>query len=444
MMTHTPRVLFLALTNDVGANRVVGAMAASGMTCGVVSPPGFYSARSALVSRHFRLPRQPGLWLGMLAVARRLEQAAAAWRPDWIIPLDDMASWQLRSLATAAGTSTELRNLIVTSLGDVSGYRAAVSRADLLTLAVKLGVRVPRSLPAGSVAEAVAGAAVIGYPLMLKFEHTCGGAGVLRIETQDALIDALQTAGLGPERSLKALRIATKRLVWRRAGLVGLDSPAAGVQAVVEGKLALRTVAAVGGRVLAGVNFAAVAVHPEPTGASTVLKPIDHPEMEQATAKIIARLGASGLLSFDFLLSAHDNSASLIEMNGRPVGSAHLGARVGHDVCGALAAHIAGRPLPADAHTAVPDMEIALFPKELERDPASSRLAPGSGVLHDVPWEDPPVVAAYRERLRRLHPLRMVEIDRALSMRPWQLRADGHSPVASVAPADGLAQRTAT
>jgi hypothetical protein len=192
------------------------------------------------------------------------------------------------------------------------------------------------------------------------------------------------------------------------------------------------------------MNFVAVAVHPEPTGASTVLKPIDHPEMEQATAKIIGRLGASGLLSFDFLLCARDNSASLIEMNGRPVGSAHLGARVGHDVCGALAAHVAGRPLSAEAHGPAPDIEIALFPKELERDPASWRLAPGSGVVHDVPWEDPPVIAAYRARLKQLHPLRMVEIDRALSARPWTPRVDGKSPTASVGPAAGLAQRAVT
>ncbi len=413
-MTAPARILFLALTNDVGANRVVGAMAAAGLDCGVMSPPGFFSAASAFASATFTLPQQRGLWLAMPVVARRLAAVMDSWRPDWIIPLDDMATWQLRSLAVGRRVRADVARLIITSLGDPNGYRAAVSRGDLLDLASRLGVRVPRSRAASSIHEAIAHAAGIGYPLMLKLEHTCGGAGVQRIDDAEQLIGAMQAAGLGTGHAAKKLRTMAKLLVWRAAGLTDLDAAPAGVQACVEGRLALRTVAAVEGRVLAGVNFSAVSVHPEPTGASTVLRPIDHPEMERAAAKIVKALGASGLLSFDFLISPKDNSAALIEMNARPVGSAHLGARIGHDVCGALAAHIAGRPIPTETTASVPDLEIALFPKELERDPASVRLAPGSAVLHDVPWDDAPVIAAYRDWLAARHPTRMAEIDRQL------------------------------
>jgi biotin carboxylase len=418
MVVPKPRVLFLALTNDVGANRVVAAMAATGLETAVVSPPGFYSARVSANSRHFPLPKQRGFWLAMLSVARRLEKAVAEWRPDWVIPLDDMASWQLRSLALAPGTSPALCKVITTSLGDVAGYNAAVSRAELLRVAAELGVRVPQSLPVFSIADAQVCAAQIGYPLMLKFEHTCGGAGVVPIATPEALAVAMRAAGLGSHRDFKRLRTAAKLFVWRRAGLKGLDAPPAGLQAMVTGQLAMRTVAAVGGRVLAGVNFAALHVHPQPTGASTVIRPIEHPEMERATAKIVAQLGASGFLSFDFLLSHEDSGAFLIEMNGRPVGSVHLGARIGHDVCGALAAYISGRPIAARHHTLVPDLKIALFPKELERDPSSAYLRPSPGILHDVPWDDPLVVAAYMEWLRRVHPDRIGEIECLLARAP--------------------------
>ncbi len=47
---------------------------------------------------------------------------------------------------------------------------------------------------------------------------------------------------------------------------------------------------------------------------------------------------------------------------------------------------------------------IALFPKEMQRDPASACLSPGAAHLHDVPWDEPRVLAAYRDRLVRRHP----------------------------------------
>ena len=170
------------------------------------------------------------------------------------------------------------------------------------------------------------------------------------------------------------------------------------------GKLALRTVACREGRILAGITFAAEQLDPPTTGSSTVLHRIDHPEIDEAVRLITKVLGCSGFLSFDFLVSP-DGSASLIELNARPVGSGHLGVRFGHDVYGGWLAQFAGfDSKKPEAPVLDPARMIALFPKEMQRDPASACLSPGAAHLHDIPWHEPHVLAAYRDRLVRRHP----------------------------------------
>ncbi len=60
---------------------------------------------------------------------------------------------------------------------------------------------------------------------------------------------------------------------------------------------------------------------------------------------------------------------------------------------------------------------MALFPKELARDPAAPHLA-ASDVLHDVPWDEPAIVEAYRARLLARHPGAGPAVARAIGPRP--------------------------
>jgi hypothetical protein len=55
-----------------------------------------------------------------------------------------------------------------------------------------------------------------------------------------------------------------------------------------------------------------------------------------------------------------------------------------------------------------------------------ARVKPGAAALHDVPWDDAPVIAAYRDWLAARHPTRMDEIDRVLRA----ATAKGASPTA--------------
>ncbi|RYC32666.1 hypothetical protein D3273_08040 [Lichenibacterium minor] len=389
MSLGQPRILFLTLSDDVGSERIVCEMGRLGAACAVMGRADAMAARSLRVSHHHRLPSRGGLWAAALGVGRGLAATASEWKPDAVVPLDDMAAGVLRDLATAPRTGAGVRLLLERSLGDPRHYRTACSRARLIEAAAALGLRVPAQRPAGDAAGAA-----LGFPLMVKREGTCGGTGVALVRDDAELASAVRAA---------ARRAGVKRALRRLVGFrPDRDGAAVTLQAHVAGTLAMRTVACDRGRVLDGISFAAESLDPPVTGSSTVVRPIDHPEMAEAAVRLAAALGLSGFASFDFIV-APDGAAHLIEMNARPIGSGHLGRRFGHDLYGAWL-----RALPGSVEAvapAVPDApcRVALFPKELRRDPGSPLLA-APDAFHDVPWDEPAIVEGYRASVLARHP----------------------------------------
>ncbi len=405
-MTDRPlRIAFLTLTNDDGSDRIVSHMGREGAECAVIGPGNAFAARSRAVSCHAVLPSRGGAWVAARFAQRRIEALAATFAPDLVVPLDDMASHLLRGIAEARRTGESLRTLIARSLGRPEGYAVASSRERIIALAARLGIPTPAQRAAVDRAGAIEAAAALGYPVVLKREQSCGGKGVAVAE--DA--EALQTAFRSAERTA-----LLKRTVQLALGLGGGASGSLTLQAFVPGTLAMHTVACVDGRVLDGVSFGAERLHPATVGSSTMLRPLDHPAMAAAAGRLVAALGCSGFVSFDFMLT-ETGEALLIEMNPRPIASGHLGRLVGHDIYGAMAAHLRGRPAPRSPGRTNATGSIALFPKELDRDPRGLCFAAGSGVLHDVPWDEPAVLAAYRDRLLAAHPAHAPAIGRLLA-----------------------------
>jgi hypothetical protein len=398
-----PRALFVALANDVGMDRLPAALAKLGAACALISPPGFYCAQTRFIERHFTLPRHYGMWLGTAFARKQLNNAIATWHPDIVVPLDDVASNLLRRLAIGAPHGSRLRSLIETSLGAEAGYAAASSRAELMHVASRAGVRLPRFHIVADRATALRTAAEWGYPVVLKAEHTCGGNGVAIVSDAQALHTAL-TARTGPGPAWRWLRRAGRDWMWMLSGVIDGPRSAPVMQSLIQGVPAMRTVAAWKGHVLTGVSFVAEQVNPAPTGASCVVRHIDHPEMEAAVRRLVEVLGCSGFVSFDFMLDQRREFCYLIEMNPRPIGTTHLGRLFGYDIAAALMAQLQGKPLPFTPMTAPSGQLIALFPKELERDPFAIERLKSSMTLHDVPHDDPAVVAAYLKRLSHIHP----------------------------------------
>ena len=427
MTDSQPRILFLSLSDDAGCERIVSHMAGRGAACAVMARPGSVAARPGGVTRRFALPGRGGPLAAAFGLSRRLEAAATSFAADAVVPLDDFAAATLRDIALAPRTGAGLRALLARSLGDPAHYRTSGSRDLLIVAAASLGIRTPRQARAEDLDGARAAGAAIGYPLMMKREATCGGAGVALVRTEPDL-----AAAFGPAARRARAKRAGRRLFGFRP--VPQSAPIT-LQAHVAGRLALRTVACRDGRVLAGMSFAAERLNPPVTGSSTVVRPLVHPEIEAAASRLVAALGCSGFVSFDFIV-ADDGAAYLIEMNARPVGSGHLGPLFGHDVYGAW---LSGFPGFRDAAPPPPDAPspraVALFPKEMLRDPESPDLVPGAGLYHDVPWHEPDVVAHYGATLARHHP----EAAESLGRR---LRLAGRPAVPAPAPRlwPGLAQ----
>ncbi len=409
-----PRVLFLSLTNDVGSQRPVAEMGRLGCECGVLSPPGFHCAETRFVAQHFPLPRHFGLWFGIFWVRSRLERIARSWRPSLIAPLDDVSVWLLRALVQDRRTSQQLRRLLEMSFGPPVAYPAARSRASFTQFARKIGVRAPKSVAADA-ANAVEAASEIGFPLALKLEGSCGGFGVKIARDPAELRARIDDAGYGRwgflrlRRSfLKRVKEIARRVVWRLAGLPSIPVATYELQEFISGAAAMRVVSAWRGQVLDGVSFLAERVNPPPFGPSTVIRHIDNAEMEESARRLTEALGLSGFACFDFIVEP-SGRAYVNEMNARPVGSIHLGSRFGHDVCGALVRELGGETT-ANQSPGREERLIALFPNELERDPDGALFESGSGVFHDVPWDDPPSIQSYYQRLSRKHPDRASDL----------------------------------
>ncbi len=404
-MSHgQPRILFLTLSDDIGSERIVSEMGRLGAACAVMGRPGAMASRSLRVSHRHDLPWRGGLWAAARRVGRGLDALVPAWMPDAVVPLDDMAAGVLRDIAASPRTGAAVRHLVERSLGDPAHYRTACSRARLIDLAAALGLRTPAQRPLDAATTAAGAAAALGYPLMVKREGTCGGSGVAIVRGAADLAGAVRAA----DRKARAKR-ALRRLVGFRPDRGGA---AITLQAHVAGVLAMRTVACDRGRVLDGLSLAAEQLDPPVTGSSTVVRPLDHPEMEATARVLAAALGLSGFASFDFILSP-DGAAHLIEMNARPVGSGHLARHFGHDLYGAWLGALSGSVAAALPELVPPPRAVALFPKELGRDPVSPHVV-APDVLHDVPWDEPAIRDAYRARLLARHPDAGPAVARAL------------------------------
>jgi hypothetical protein len=426
------RVLFVALANDVGIDRLPAALGALGAECAVLCPPGYYCAMSRFIRHRFALPAHRGMWLGVPFIRTRLEAAIGAWPADLIVPLDNVAAQLLRVIAKSVSASSRLRALLVTSLGAPEGYADACSRSGLMRMAAALQIPAPRFCVSRDPSVFLRCAGEWGYPVVLKMENTCGGHGVTIASSPDELrlaMTALRGGSVG-----KRLRGLARNKVWSLAGIDDTAGAPPLLQSFARGVPAMRTVSAWQGRVLEGVSFIAERTHPGPTGPSTMVRSIENSQMEDAARRLVSAMGCSGFVSFDFMLDEATGEVALIELNPRPIGTTHLGRRFGHDPCAALLACISPqRPLPAPPAVASVDT-VALFPKEIEREPNSLWRLRAADVYHDVPYDEPAVVTAYLRRLSRLHPAHVAAIREAIEA--WDLDP-GRPPTSNRVGIDG-------
>ena len=317
---------------------------------------------------------------------RSLSKAIRKSDPALIVPCDDRAIAHLHALH-ASGQSVALNAAIERSLGAPESFPIVERRADLIAAARFEGIRAPEMLRVSTEDELRAALVQIGLPAVMKVDGTWGGLGVKIVHSPNDAIKALRLLSqpVGPIRALK--RLMVDRDPFSILPAAAGASPVVNVQRFVEGTPANSAVVCWDGEVLASICVVAMRTR-GPQGASTIVRVIDHPEMIEAGAKLVRRLGLSGFCGFDFLLEAGTCNAHLIEMNARTTPISHLALSEGRNLVTALATRLDG--ITAICPTPSIDQDVvAFFPQAWLLEPGSELLFSG---YHDIPWGEQALV----------------------------------------------------
>jgi hypothetical protein len=141
------------------------------------------------------------------------------------------------------------------------------------------------------------------------------------------------------------------------------------------------------GRILALVSVAVVTSQ-GPTGAATIVRVVDDPDMARAAAAIAEALRLTGFYGLDFMLEAGSGRPHLIEMNSRCTQLGHLDLPGRGSLAAAFCAALRGEP--PHKREPIRSETIAFFPQVRLVGATPIRL---EGVHHDVPWNEAALLA---------------------------------------------------
>lgn len=374
-----PRVLVMHPLNWLGVARLPGLLAEAGFRVASLCDPGSLLARSRHNERVFPIDQRDGT-----RALRSLTAAFVEWPFDLILPGDDgtvrllQDALVLMRAGRAKGVPHGFEGALARSLGDPSGFEALRSKAALGELVREAGLSIPERRPVLAVSDALAFAEEHGYPVLLKSERSVAGRGVRVCPDEDSLAAAafeLLPQFAGQERG----RVFAERFV--------------------EGRTCLGAFVAWQGRVVGCAALEKTETDP-PGGLATVVTCIECPQLVRMAHAVVERTGATGLGSVEAIIDAN-GVPWFVELNPRYVPPMAPSRLAGFHVGRLLRSALEGRR-PEPWSWPVGSV-YALFPQEVLRDPESEWL---TKAVHDVPEDDPPLVAAYgeyaeRERRRR-------------------------------------------
>lgn len=308
-----------------------------------------------------------------------------------VVPADERAIDLLRATyqqaqAKRTAESGRVCALIERSLGEASSFTMGGRKCDLVALAHEEGLAVPDTFVVHDARALRRLIADRPFPLVLKLDGTFGGMGVRIVR------DAVEGERAFHElRGGQGLRGSIKEALRRLdVGCLARGNRSISVQQYIAGRPANRAAVCDRGRVLAGLSVEVLETT-SATGPATVVRVVDQPDMAETARRLVGRLQLSGFVGFDFILEAGTGRAWLLEMNVRPTQICHIALDRESDMIGALAAQLGAQSKRRPP--TVPQRTIALYPQEIWRDGDSPHL---TSAHHDVPWELPHFIDAYR------------------------------------------------
>jgi thioesterase domain-containing protein len=401
------RVLVASTFRWSGAARLAVDLHAAGCVVHGAAPRGSALHEVAAVERSHVL--------GLATPVGSLRAAIEASGADIVVPFDDRTRRTLHRIHGEAGA--ELRARLERTLGPPGLYPRIYSRVAVMDTAAECGVRCPPTAAVGSAEDIARWLGRHPGPAVLKTDGSWGGRETRVIHGAHDARKAWRQLSRPPGFARCVKRALYERDPWPLRARLDGRRPRLSIQAFVEGSPGNVAVACLEGEVLGAVQAEVLQAN-GPTGPSTVLRVVEHPEMLATARAMVRRLRLSGLVGLDFVLEP-DGRAHLIELNPRATPTSHLVSAEGVDLLAALRSAL-GHAGPPPRSAAYPGGLVALFPQELERDPASTLVLEAH---HDVPWHAPDLVA------RAAAGLRIASLDELRTTPPARL-AD-HRRVAS-------------
>ncbi len=271
---------------------------------------------------------------------------------------DDVAlDWLLRQSLT----NKAIRNLVTRTLGDIDKVLVARGKLELSRCAEEVGVPVPEIIPLSSSIDTGILHSRLGWPLVFKSGYGFAGNEVFIC------------------RNLRESRKAQ--------GLLK-SHPRSFAQKYIPGRPIMVALACCEGRVLSQFSVLKRACWPPEIGPSTVVEVVKIPQVEEHVKMIVATLGLSGMISFDFVRDVQ-GECWLLECNVRPVPVSHFSEAL---VDAWLTGEVADQAFEEGRL-------FALFPQSILF-PVEQKLR--DAAILDIPSNDPGLLAAMEELLPEL------------------------------------------
>jgi len=307
---------------------------------------------------------------------------------DIIIPGDDYAAICLQNFVSANSfmsrlISQKLHNVLVKSTGDKKWFSAINNKKILQQYAQQLNIRTPSNSAVTNLAKALEKATEISYPVVLKLDQGFGGQEV-RICQNDSDVEKCFD-NLDQERKISKVK-KIKEIIKEFLLVKYLHEDAGiSIQKYIKGKPAYFTFFSRKGFFSGGVTAVAIKTYPGEIGPSSVVGIIKNEEVEKTAKQIVELTGHTGFGGLDFIIDENDH-AYLLEFNPRVTALSYFVKELGVNLSEALKHHINDEAY--QTHTVLPVKHelIALYPKEIQRDPHSKYL---DEAFHDVPLNDP-------------------------------------------------------
>jgi ATP-grasp domain len=406
-----PKVLLVTTCRWFATARLAMGLRNAGFDVELLCPAGHPASKVSAVGRthayHALFP--------LTSIRAALLEAHA----DLAIPCDDLATGHFHALHRSAhkkgASEAWIATLLERSLGDPSSFAIAAARSSLVALAENEGIRVPKTTIVRDVDQLDAWLAVYGLPAVLKTDGTSGGVGVKIVDTVEEAHRAFADLNIPPPSTRVAKRSIIDRDINLLVPWLFRHRPLINIQAFVRGRDATSAVACWQGKILAAIHFEVLHTW-KPKGPASVLRIIENRQMCTAATRIVEKLKLSGLYGFDFMLEQGTGEAYLIEMNPRATQTCHLPLGTGRDLPAALWSILSGERL-SDTKSITDKKEIALFPQEWQRNPASHFL---SAAYHDVPWGEPQLMRACIRSNPEGSVLSYEALTQAYARMPWR------------------------